>query len=93
MRSGLEATAAFRRTRLKPLSQAIETLARRREGQYQALRRSQGQDAAEFPASFSEIVNGVRVFIDPLVLGLSPGSRWRARERRWIAAEPSVANS
>jgi hypothetical protein len=76
-------TAAYRGIALRPMSQAISTLAARRQGSYTAWRGKQGGDAIAYPRDFAEIVTTVISFADALLAGEAAEKRWRCGTRIW----------
>jgi predicted nucleotidyltransferase component of viral defense system len=83
LRDALEQTAAHRGHSLKPLRQALGDLRERRQQTWAALRRRAGLD--QLPAEFSELVDEVQRFVDPIVETTSDGMAWDPARRRWMA--------
>ncbi|MFI8002603.1 nucleotidyl transferase AbiEii/AbiGii toxin family protein [Streptomyces sp. NPDC086010] len=82
--AALTATAAHRGTGLKPLSAAITDLAERRQSSYAAWRRRQGPSSAGYPHLFTDVVDRVIAFADPLLAGTAAGRRWNSAASTWM---------
>lgn len=92
VRQALIATANFRGTVLRPLSEAIGNLVELRSVAYLAHRRGLGPDGEHLPAQFSELLDAVVAFADPLTdVDLKAGA-WDAGLRIWTAL-PGIAES
>jgi Nucleotidyl transferase AbiEii toxin, Type IV TA system len=85
-RAALTATAAFRGTELRPLSDAIQDIVALRARTYAAYRRGLGPDAEHLPEHFEQVVQAVTAFADPLINVADPGDTWNPRHRRWEKA-------
>jgi Nucleotidyl transferase AbiEii toxin, Type IV TA system len=83
VRAALAATAAFRGTNIRPLSDAIEDIVALRARTYTAYRRGLGPDAERLPEHFEQVVQAVTAFADPLIKAVGPGDTWNPRHRRW----------
>jgi hypothetical protein len=77
-------TAAHRGITLRSISQAIPTLAVRRQSSYTAWRGKQGGDVIAYPPDFAEIVKTVITFADTLLVGEATSRRWQCRTGTWI---------
>ncbi|GAB3425266.1 nucleotidyl transferase AbiEii/AbiGii toxin family protein [Flindersiella endophytica] len=82
-REALLATAAFRGTRLMPLSSAIDNLVDLRRRTFTAYRTSLGVDGEHLPSSLGDVVSAVTAFADPLVVPAAEDTMWLAANRRW----------
>jgi hypothetical protein len=76
-------TAAFRGISLRALSEAIPTLAGRRQNSYAAWRRKQGRDGQAYPPEFVEVTRVVGAFADPLLTGTVAQKQWSHSTRDW----------
>jgi len=83
MRAALHATARYRQVTLVPLSSIIGSLSTTRQSTYQAFRKRLGVDGGHLPDTFSEIVEAVLAFADPLLVGQPESSTWLPTTRRW----------
>lgn len=81
--TALTATATHRDTPLKALSTAITDLAEHRQTSYAAWRRRQGLAAASHPEHFTEVVQLVIAFADPLITGAATTQTWNSSTRTW----------
>ncbi|HWO66437.1 MAG TPA: nucleotidyl transferase AbiEii/AbiGii toxin family protein [Umezawaea sp.] len=81
MRAALDATTAHRGVVLRPLSEAIGDLAIVRQSVYLAFKKRQGVDGIHLPDRFSEVVDAVVAFVDPLVSGVQ--GAWSPDDRQW----------
>jgi hypothetical protein len=77
------ATAAFRATELRTLSQAVIGLVALRERTYSTYRQSLGTDGQYLPEALDEVVAVAIAFADPIVRGLPRFTRWEAKGRTW----------
>jgi hypothetical protein len=77
----LEATATFRGTSLTPLEGIVDDLVALRSSGYVSYRRNLGRDGGHLPEEFSEVVNGVVRFVDPLIS--TRVEVWDPATRRW----------
>lgn len=84
----LDATAAFRGTRMRPLSESIGNLATLRSAAYTAYRLRLGPDTDRLPERFDQLVAAVVAFADPLIDKAGVGGRWNPQARRWEASSP-----
>jgi hypothetical protein len=82
-RETLTATAAFRETAIRPLSDAIQDIVSLRARTYTAYRRGLGPDAERLPEHFGQVVEAVITFADPLIKSVGLGDTWNPRHRRW----------
>jgi hypothetical protein len=82
-RAALSATAAFRGTNIRPLSDAVQDIVTLRARTYAAYRRGLGPDAERLPEHFEQVVKAVIAFADPLITAADPGDTWNPRHRRW----------
>jgi hypothetical protein len=92
VRRALIATAAFRGTILLPLSEAIGNLVDLRSAAYLAYRRGLGRDGEHLPAQFSELLDVVVAFADPLTEVELTAGAWDFGSRSWTAL-PGLAES
>jgi hypothetical protein len=84
VREVLLATAAFRETAIRLLSDAVQVLVVLRA----AYRRGLGPDAERLPEHFGqEVMEAVIAFADPLITGADPDDVWNPQHRRWEAAK------
>ncbi|MDX6329757.1 MAG: hypothetical protein QOI83_2140 [Streptomycetaceae bacterium] len=81
--TALAATAAHRSITLKPLSTAITDLAERRQSSYTAWRRRQGPAATGYPERFTDVVQQVTAFAEPLLTGDAAARTWNAATVTW----------
>jgi hypothetical protein len=81
-REALIATAAFRGVELVPLSKAVGVLAQLRAQTFLTYRRGLGVDGEHLPKEFSEVVDAVIAFADPLNEART-ASTWSPSLRRW----------
>ena len=65
MRAALEATAAYRRQNLVPLSRVVGALAAMRQDAYSAFRNRLGGDGEHLPSDLATVVTAVVAFLDP----------------------------
>lgn len=80
VRAALHATAAFRGTSIRPLSDSAQGIAALRARTYTAYRRGLGPDAEHLPEHFEQVVIA---FADPLVKAADLSATWNPRHRRW----------
>ncbi|MFW6691627.1 nucleotidyl transferase AbiEii/AbiGii toxin family protein [Streptomyces sp. MAR4 CNX-425] len=81
--AALTATATHRGIPLRPLSNAINDLAERRQTSYSAWRRRQGPAANSYPGYFIDVVHQVIAFADPLLTSGTTTRTWSADTRTW----------
>ncbi len=81
MRSALEATAEFRVTELRPLSEVLVTLGTARQTAWTAYRERVGETVLS--EDFSVVVGAVIAFADPIITGDTVGARWSPTHGRW----------
>jgi predicted nucleotidyltransferase component of viral defense system len=81
--TALAATATHRGITLKPLSTAITDLAERRQSSYTAWRRRQGSAATGYPERFTDVVQQVTAFAEPLLTGDAATRMWNAATVTW----------
>lgn len=86
VREALDATAAFRGTRMRSLSEAIGNLAVLRSTAYAAYCRNLGPNADGLPERFDQVVTTVVAFADSVINASGGGDRWNPRTRRWEEA-------
>ncbi|MGW6277073.1 nucleotidyl transferase AbiEii/AbiGii toxin family protein [Kribbella sp. NPDC055071] len=80
--TALEATAAYRRITLRPLSSSITDLPQQRQPSYSAWLRRQGRAATGYPISFANAVAVITAFADPLISGKARGMEWDPENAR-----------
>jgi hypothetical protein len=85
MRRAIEATAGFRGTALRPLSEAVGDLAATRAATYEAYRL--GPFGRHLPERFAVVVAAAVEFVDPLMDGGPQDRRWDPTDRRWISQQ------
>jgi predicted nucleotidyltransferase component of viral defense system len=78
------ATAAFRRVELRPVSEAVVTLARDRRREWQRLIGRAGLENL-LPSDYAEAIRQVTVFGDPVITGSTVSGRWDHRRGQWTA--------
>jgi hypothetical protein len=83
VRQALVATAAFRGTILRPLSEVVSNLVGLRSGAYVAYRLNLGQHGAHLPGEFSEVVETVVAFSDPVLVEWPAVGSWDPTLRVW----------
>jgi hypothetical protein len=76
-------TANHRGIQLRPLSEVISDLPRRRQAPYSAWRRRQGTSAENHPEDFAEVVATVTAFADPLAAGTAQSLAWSPEATAW----------
>jgi hypothetical protein len=76
------ATAAFRDTTIRSVSDAVQDLVSLRAATYNAYRRGLGPDATRLPEHFGQVVDAVTTFADPLIKGADPYDAWNPQHRR-----------
>lgn len=84
-RNALLATAAYRDTPVRPLSQAIGNFADLRQQTFAAYRSSLGDLGRQLPATLSTVVSAVTAFADPLATDDAAEATWRPAERVWTS--------
>ena len=87
VQNALRATAAFRGTILRPLSEAVSNIADLRSSTYSAYRRNLGADGAHLPGRFADVVSAITEFADPLVVEGDTARSWDPRLRSWSPLE------
>jgi hypothetical protein len=87
VREALLATAAFRGTAIRPLSDAVQDLVSLRAATYSAFRRGLGPDAERLPEHFGQVIDAVIAFADPLIEDADPDEVWNPQYRRWGKTE------
>ncbi|WP_343238244.1 hypothetical protein [Streptomyces sp. SID13031] len=85
VRAALLATARFRGTALRPLSEAVGDLVELRAGTYRAYRRSLGRDGERLPPKLDEVLAAVIAFADPLVIDDPAAGDWDPDLRSWTS--------
>lgn len=85
VRAALLATAQFRGTTLRPLSEAVGNLVELRASTYLAYRRSLGRDGEHLPLGLDEVLAAVIPFADPLMFDDPAAGDWNPRLRRWTS--------
>jgi hypothetical protein len=83
MRDAATATASFRGTPLRRLSDALSSFGTARQSAYAAFRKGLGPDAEGLPQSLVMVVNDVVRFADPLLDGLGASCTWKSPTRTW----------
>lgn len=83
VQQALRATAAFRGTILRPLSETASNIADLRASTYSAYRRNLGVDGAHLPEHFTDVVADVIEFADSLVVDQDTFHSWDPRLRSW----------
>jgi hypothetical protein len=85
--TALSATATHRGVTLGSLSAAIgSTYGTDRARAYSAYRRRLGPDADRLPTEFTDVVNHVVAFADPLLTNApSASAHWEATTRTWTS--------
>lgn len=81
LRDALTATAEFRGTALILLARAAEGLGELRDSTYVAYRKGLGEVGASLPSRFSDTVDAVAAFVDPVLGGLGEKAVWNPAER------------
>lgn len=82
LRAACEATAAYRGVQLQPLAAMTTSLAQRRQNAWlRWLRRAHLED--ELPDRFSEALQHVVEFADPVLGGAVTAATWRPADRTW----------
>jgi hypothetical protein len=84
VRAALVATAQFRGTTLRPLSEVIGNLVDLRSATYLAYRRSLGRDGEHLPPRFGDLVAAVVAFADPLVNADPAAGAWDLNLGSWM---------
>ncbi|WP_030546469.1 nucleotidyl transferase AbiEii/AbiGii toxin family protein [Streptomyces albus] len=82
--TALTATAAHRGIELRPLSSVITGLAERRQSSYAAWRRRQKPSQGGYPEHFTDVVNLVVAFADPLLTGTVITGSWNSSATMWV---------
>lgn len=80
----IAATAGYRRVDLRPISQALVTLGRDRQREWQRLLTRAGLEGL-LPPDYTEAIRQVTAFGDPLITGSLTSGRWDHRRRRWTS--------
>lgn len=83
LRSALQATAEFRATTMRPLSDAIGNIVELRSATYTAYRTRLGIDGEQLPVAFRAVVDAVIRFADPLLENGVVIRSWNPRSRHW----------
>ncbi|RCG28213.1 nucleotidyl transferase AbiEii/AbiGii toxin family protein [Sphaerisporangium album] len=81
--AALAATAGHRGITLRPLTASITDLGERRQTSYAAWRRRQGTAGTGYPDRFSDVVELVIAFADPVLVGEVAGLSWYPEPRTW----------
>lgn len=76
-------TSSHRSVALRHLSEAAGRLGEIRAAAYTAWLRRQGTDAGLYPSSYSEVVQAVVDFADPIIEGSAAGGKWSPDPRGW----------
>lgn len=87
MRAALLATAAHRGVTLVSLSGVVGSLATTRQAAYEAFVRRLGPDDERRPANFSQVVDDVIRFVDPLIDNGTVPMIWTPASRAWSFGE------
>jgi hypothetical protein len=85
VRAALLATARFRGTIMRPLSEAAGNLAELRASTYRAYRRSLGQHGEHLPSGLDEVLAVVIPFADPLMVDAPAPADWNPGLCRWTS--------
>lgn len=88
--NALQATAIHRGIRLRGLKSSILHLPQLRQRSYAAWRRRQGAVSTAYPELFSDVIDLVVVFAEPLLEGRVTDKTWVSRTQRWERTERST---
>jgi hypothetical protein len=83
LRAAIEATARYRQLRLTRLSDVIGDLAQARQAAYRTFRAKVGVDGTDLPAEFSQVLDDVVAFSDPLLDEAGATALWTPADRSW----------
>jgi predicted nucleotidyltransferase component of viral defense system len=78
----ITATAAFRKIELRPISQTLVTLGTDRDREWQRLITRSGL-ADLLPSGYTEAIQQVAAFADPVITATATSARWDHRRGRW----------
>ena len=92
LRDAITATSEFRGTALVPLAGAVDGLGELRDSTYVAYRKGLGEAGTSLPPRFSDAVDAVADFVDPILSGLEAESVWSPIERGWSVEAPMTAS-
>lgn len=80
----ITATAAFRHVELRPVSDALRTLGRDRQGDWQRFTARTGLQSV-VPADYTEVIRQVTSFADPILARPPTSGHWDHLRARWTA--------
>ena len=74
------------------MARAAEGLGELRDSTYVAYRKGLGEVGASLPSRFSDTVDAVAAFFDPVLGGLGDEAVWNPAERGWSFEAPMMAS-
>lgn len=83
LRAALHATATFRDSTLRPVSESVRNIAELRSETYTIYRVRLGVDGEHLPQVFEAVIDAVVQFADPLLHAEPPDGWWNSQDRRW----------
>jgi hypothetical protein len=77
-----DAIAGFRRVDMRPVSEAVRTLGRDRQREWQRLITRAGLENL-LPSDYTEAIRQVTLFGDPVITGSATAGHWEHERTRW----------